>query len=221
METISPSPEIAWGKNIYDPRTGDNIGGQLGITRIGIGNKWYNLKEDPNGQQKVESNEIPEPLDHSRIHLGFPDRGGPRVRVLATLEKPFSMDDPERLNKAADCAKKLAKIDRKFRSSLSIKSEGVQHVDSLKTLFDEEDTRDTEDTELLNEIAVLKEKMLKNINRDYPAEFLLVADAMEGLGITKIEVAETGKRKLGEQLAQWISFTPEHMREDYTPSPTE
>ncbi len=125
----------------------------------------------------------------------------PSIKVVASPEKPFALEDPERINTAAEIAIKLAETDASFTTSLNIEREGIKFLDHIKHFIPQTDQS------TLEKIGVVGEELEKYINRSYPSEFLAIADTMEQLGIAEIELNPHDKRHGNNVTASFLRET--------------
>lgn len=177
-EHIMPPPTIAWAKNSYTP-LGD-ITRTPGITRIGIGSTLYDLREA--GDHSVFLTTRLVDADPASTHIYIGNLGSsPSIKVAALSDRPFSLEDPERINAVAEISTKFVEIDTAFVASIKIDREGKKFLNQLVQIIP------LTDQNLLGRIGVLGETLTQYVNHDYPSEFLKIADNMEQLGIAEIE----------------------------------
>ncbi len=196
-EQIVP-PTIAWAKNSYTP-SGDIAEHTPGITRVGIGSTIYDLREAQDHSVFLTARHVDVDLSSTRIYIG--NLGStPHTKVIADTERPFALDDSERINAAAKIAKKFTETDISFTASLQIERNGMRFLGELRSIIPQTDRS------ALEKIGVLGDELEKYIDQDYPSEFLRVADAMEQLGIEEIEY-DNGRSQRNNITANFLRKT--------------
>lgn len=204
-EVLSPFPGVNWAKNTYHPATGDFGSHKLGVVRIAIGQRLYSLQETQTLSPVLTERTIDGSEDRTRIYLGFLG-STPSIRIYATAEQPFALEDPDRMNQAAAYAIELSELQTSYQVFLRIQRIGIAYLQSLKLVLPESDKN------ALENIAVLEDAVGKYSRRDYISEFLQFADSMDEIGIAEMHIAEPG-----DTVTNGTSFTPDHIRKTYGP----
>lgn len=195
-EILNPSPDIMWANNTYDPKTGDFKEGIFGIVRIGIGQTVYSLKGTDNLNLIATSRQVDTDPSYTRIWLGRLGASGlPPIKVVGVDEKPFSFDDVNRINSAARVAARLKETLEAITASRKVRDEGEKFLLNLEVIGLGKNTN------IWQQLAVLKETLEVNIGAIYPAKFLEIADEMDRLGIKEIDI-EGGSPRTSEFIRQ-------------------
>lgn len=205
QEILTPSPEIVWGKNTYDP-SGDLVSEQLGVVRIGIGRTFYDLHEDPNQNWRLylTTREVNADEGDTRLYLGYPGRM-PFVKISASRGQPFSLDDRARINAAVECARGLSEVDISYINSLKIRERYATFQREIGPLVQETDV------ELGKKVAVLTEDLKTLTEVKYPKQYLAVADKMDELGIVEMDIGRAGGSLINSN-----RFRSEWIRKDFS-----
>lgn len=196
-EILAPNPNIAWAKNTYKTN-GDIDVVEIGITKIGIGTTLFQLEEHADKDPTIEQRAVNASSDETRIHVGFLGQA-PRIVIRGLTTEPFSLDDPVRLNAAANLAVVLERAILKLRTSQNIKKESEQFVGRIEKLGESDLSED-----LVAQIAIIQDRLDRNVNEEYPQELLDIADKIDDLGINEIVV--------GDSAANATSYTAEWIR---------
>lgn len=201
-EILVPSPEINWGKNTYAPN-GDLVDRKPGLTRVLTGGIIYILQEDWDGSN-YHLTTLTKDTTNSKIFYGYPG-SFPLGWTLAAADRPFQFDNPDRINAALECMKKLADTDQTRINSLQIAHIGTTYLNSLRQFLGQANP------EKLRRIAVLEEEVQSLTSAHFNESFLQVADKMEELGLVEMELAnmELGARE------PFFNVTPNWLRRVY------
>lgn len=108
--------------------------------------------------------------------------------ILAAADRPFQFDDPDRINAALECMKKLADVDQTRINSLQIAHIGTAYLGSLRQFLGQANP------ETLRRIAVLQEEVQSLTSTRFNENFLQVADEMEELDLVEMELANMNLR---------------------------
>lgn len=205
QEILTPSPEIAWGKNTYDA-SGDLVGEQLGAVRIGIGRTLYDLHEDPNRNWNLflTTREVNADKGDTRLYLGYPGRM-PFIKISASREQPFSLDDPARINAAAACARRLSEVDISYINSLKVMETYIVFQREIGQLTQEAGV------DLGERIAVFANALEAHTKEKYPKQYLAIADDMDELGIAEMDIGRPGG-----SIIHAARFKSEWIRKNYS-----
>lgn len=196
-EILCPFPEIAWASNSFNIETHDLVQHHLGITKIGIGPDLYELQRVGNDSLAWTHREVKEKPGYTRIYLGTTDNLM-AIKIVGSVEEPFSLDDPERINSAAEIAKKLQELDISYHTSLQIERIGIGYLATLAHILPGTDEN------ALERIALLRDNLENYLIINYPLEFLAIADDMDRLRIAEILTSDMDH-----------SLTPDFLREAY------
>lgn len=201
-EVLQGRPEINWAKMVADPVNGDPISGGFGITKIGIGNRMY-LAEFNGIDRAISERAFDrfEPTD-SRIYIGHPDWTRSFLRVNFDPEKPISLFDVDRINHAARLAVDLFRVETAQRTSDEVGTLANQFEQVMKKVLQ------SEKVDIFGTIAIAIDKLREYSGKDFPAEFLSIADQMDALGIEEICPGQIGQRHIN-------FWTPDYLREKF------
>lgn len=201
VELLVPNPEINWGKNIYEPN-GDLVEQKPGVIRISMGGVMYRLHETPDGLNYYLT-ALPVDFTYSKVFYGY--RGSIHMGWSLAADRPFSFDDPDRINGTAECMQQLAETDQTQISSSRISKEGTTYLQALKKLFGQSNPL------TLRRIAVLEDELQNLTSTRFHESFLKIADEMERLGLVEIQLKEIDLK--ASDLS--FSITPDWLRRVY------
>jgi len=197
-EGLKPSPEIKWAVPQWNPKIGSYVSESMGVTAIGIGSVVYEAY--PNGDLPVLMIDHSTPNagdDYTRIYVGKADWERKYTKVVFDPEKPLVMDDSGRINSSASLAIDLLNLEKAWRASVEVQDVATRFRQDISRIVPESDV------DTLDKIAVALDKLDQYVARDYPQDFLGVADQMEKLGIYDI----------GAGLSHANFWTPQSIRD--------
>lgn len=199
---LRPKSEINWAKMELDPITKDPMSMKMGITRIGIGKIIYDtsfsgaqLRIDTRTVDSVENN-------ITRMYVGRADVQRTFLKVVFDPTRPITLDDANRINAASLLAIDLYQMETAWRAAQKIKDTTETFVRNIRRVVPESDI------DTLDSIAVAVDRLMRYSKRDYPEEFLRLADKMDALGVVSVEP--------GVLSGTYINFwSAEHIRETF------
>lgn len=203
VELLIPNPEINWGRNIYDPKSGDLIDRKSGLIRVLTGGVMYFLQEDPHNSKYSLSTRTVDSAA-SKIFYGYPGSFF-KAWAMATDEKPFEMGDTGRINQAITCTRKTADTDSTRTNSLRIDEIGQHYRISLKEFLGQVPL------EIIRRIAVIEDELKNLTGGRFNETFLGIADEMDALGLAEIQAEDLASR--GSR--HFFSVTPDWLRRVY------
>lgn len=202
IELLIPNPEINWGKNIYAPN-GDLVDQKPGLIRVLMGGVMYSLWESPHDS---EYSLTTRPVDStaSKIFFGYPNSFF-RAWALAHDDKPFEMDDSDRINQTIACIRRTVDTDLTLINSLKIDEIGLNYRTSLAHFLGQVPA------EVIRRIAVLEDELKSLTGSHFSEIFLEIADEMDKLGLVEIQAESVGTRNS----SRFFSVTPDWLRRVY------
>lgn len=195
---VRQKPDINWAKIARDPKTGDFYGEGLGITAIGVDSSLTEAKLE--GQSVMLRNRQTPGVEESetRLYIGKIDWSRKMIKVDFGKDFPISFEDSGRINRSASLAIQLMETEKAWRTSLEVREISREFERLMTGLLPQSDV------DTFNSIAVAMDRLKLYVNRDYPEEFLRIAEVMDDLGITMI-----GPEIFGEAMDFW---TVDHLR---------
>ncbi|MGE5041760.1 MAG: hypothetical protein ACM3IJ_02550 [Candidatus Levyibacteriota bacterium] len=189
-EKIGSRPEIKWATLVPEPKTGDPMSTELGVVRIGIGNVLYTAHFE-GLQREIDQRAIPTAEgNNTRLYIGRADSPLPFLKVIFVPEQPITLTDADRINGSVGLATDLYRLETAWRAGMKIREISDKFIlDTLRAV-------PKSDVDTFDAIAVAVDKLMQYANRDYPREFLKVADRMEELGVVSISPANMGENHL-------------------------
>lgn len=186
-ELVGPRTEIRWAKLVPEPKTGDPMSTEMGITRIGVGNIFYQARFH-GLQREIDQRSIPSGDKVStRLYVGRADTQNTFLKVVFNPASPITLDDAERINASLDLALNVYQTETAWRAGRTIQEIVDRFEQSIKQAIPDTDV------DTFSAIAVAVDRLKQYARRDYPEEFLKLAERMDALGIKSIEPSAYGK----------------------------
>ncbi|MFI5265489.1 MAG: hypothetical protein ACHQT7_01965 [Candidatus Levyibacteriota bacterium] len=191
-ETLPFIPGINWATRTYDA-AGDIVSDDFGVRMIGIGPDVWQAFEGSLGHTMVHSIQTASiPPDFTRIQVGFLGGNGSRLTIVAEPSHPFALDDPNRINAAADTGKDLAKEVAAIEARNSVKDIVKDFTARIQALGEDISP------EVLTAIALMSET-LKRETLSEPRRLIDIGEKMAGahllgstFGVPASSLADSG-----------------------------
>lgn len=194
---------VNWKTLRYDLETNEPLPSQRRIIGVRTSDNLYRLDITYTNIGSLSISQHPSDGSESAVWVGDPEAGAIRKQKAISVEdRPFSFDDPKRINQAAELVISAMATDVAWRASMEIQKTSLNFLRNLRSILS------TDDAGSLEAIAVLGDKLEGYIKRDYPQEFLDIADQMDQLGIAEIAPLPRFDR-------YGIDLTPEWIRQYY------
>lgn len=210
--------KINWAILKIDPQTDKVMKEGRGVIRLRLGDTQYLLTANEGDNPVVKSLPTEHTLPNTAVYTQVIDRGHEnRSKIVAMAERPFALDDPDRINRAAVLEKKLDDAYHGWLAQARI----IKEADKAMEYRINRNPEIEVDEELIRRsLAVAYGISTENIETYYPSEFFAIAATMVQEGFLGIDLEIPASSEPYDpalfpySAPQW---TPDHIRELFTP----